>query len=74
MGEEAPAAGGFSRQFHPQTYSFTLDKAGQWNDARKSVARLVQRFQALRNYHGTVHQRKQRAGKQPNQCNGILCR
>ena len=27
MGEEAPAAGGFSRQFHPQTYSFTLDKA-----------------------------------------------
>ena len=27
MGEEAPAAGGFSHQFHPQTYSFTLDKA-----------------------------------------------
>ena len=27
MGEEASAAGGFSCQFHPQTYSFTLDIA-----------------------------------------------
>ena len=30
MGEEALAAGGFSHQFHPQTYSFTLDKV-QWD-------------------------------------------
>ena len=29
MGKEASAAGGFSRQFHPQTYSFTLDKVQQ---------------------------------------------
>ena len=30
MAEEASAAGGFSCQFHPQTYSFTFDKA-QWD-------------------------------------------